>query len=204
VKGMRNLRSSARGFSLVELLLVLTIILVIAAIAIPNYLSAMQRAREARTQRHSSRPKWYATRTRRDTARSRWHATGTRRYATRSGWRTTQWWRHSDRHDNRWDDIQRFDRAIPLHLSPEPSLGARVAVYRRTAARPDQWEILLQRQLECDPLRPGHYSDGIEPTNLSLPRQRSDQLPAEKILARPAGRGRRLPIRPFHPVSHTS
>ena len=41
------MRAHARGYSFVELLVVLTILLVIAAIAIPSYLSAMQRAREA-------------------------------------------------------------------------------------------------------------------------------------------------------------
>lgn len=41
------MRTRARGYSFVELLVVLTILLVIAALAIPNYLSAMQRAREA-------------------------------------------------------------------------------------------------------------------------------------------------------------
>lgn len=41
------MRTHARGYSFVELLVVLTILLVIAALAIPSYLSAMQRAREA-------------------------------------------------------------------------------------------------------------------------------------------------------------
>ena len=41
------MRTCARGYTLVELLVVLIILLVIAAIAIPSYLSAMQRAREA-------------------------------------------------------------------------------------------------------------------------------------------------------------
>jgi prepilin-type N-terminal cleavage/methylation domain-containing protein len=41
------MRTRARGYSFVELLVVLTILLVIAAIAIPNYLSALQRTHEA-------------------------------------------------------------------------------------------------------------------------------------------------------------
>ena len=41
--------STARGFTLIELLIVATIIGVIVAIAIPNLLNSIQRARQART-----------------------------------------------------------------------------------------------------------------------------------------------------------
>src|SRR5213082_539367 len=40
-------RSNARGFSLIELLLVVAVILIIAAIAIPNFLRSRMRANEA-------------------------------------------------------------------------------------------------------------------------------------------------------------
>jgi len=42
-------RSNSRGFTLVELLIVVAIIGLIAAIAIPNLLNAIQRARQSRT-----------------------------------------------------------------------------------------------------------------------------------------------------------
>jgi general secretion pathway protein G len=42
-------RSTSRGFTLIELLIVATIIGLIVAIAIPNLLNAIQRARQSRT-----------------------------------------------------------------------------------------------------------------------------------------------------------
>jgi prepilin-type N-terminal cleavage/methylation domain-containing protein len=45
--GPRHLRHSASGFSLIELLIVVAIILIIAAIAIPNFMRAKMAANEA-------------------------------------------------------------------------------------------------------------------------------------------------------------
>jgi prepilin-type N-terminal cleavage/methylation domain-containing protein len=260
MKRESTLRAAARGFSLVELLVVLTILLVIAAIAIPNYLSAMQRAREAgaiaflrqvqtaqetyRIANHEyadtfaklrpylatqaalpgfptnnpsgsplcpgdARPlAWncagagsqrHAARSRRDTPWTGQNTSGPKWNASRSGRYAPQWRRHSRRHD-----IHRFDRAISLHLSADSSLGARVAMCRRTAARPDHREVLLQRQLECHPFHRGRHSERIEPSNLSLPRQAKDQLPAPNLfpcLAWDEGCG--LSMRLFYPASHT-
>src|ERR1700722_9076482 len=42
-----NPRASGRGFSLIELLIVVAVILIIAAIAIPNYIQSKLRANEA-------------------------------------------------------------------------------------------------------------------------------------------------------------
>ncbi len=46
-KSVRNSQQSASGFSVVELMIVLTILLIVAVLAVPNYMAARARANEA-------------------------------------------------------------------------------------------------------------------------------------------------------------
>ncbi len=56
IQKMRKLRSQ-RGFTLIELLIVVAIIGIIAALLIPNFLDALQKAKQKRTGgRHAQPP----------------------------------------------------------------------------------------------------------------------------------------------------
>jgi len=46
---LRRLRNRQRGFTLIELLIVVAIIGIIAALLIPNFLDALQKAKQKRT-----------------------------------------------------------------------------------------------------------------------------------------------------------
>jgi type IV pilus assembly protein PilA len=66
MKGMTNLRRRRRGFSLIELLIVIAIILIIITVAVPKYQAAMKFARETAVMEavktiHSAEQLYYST-----------------------------------------------------------------------------------------------------------------------------------------------